>query len=296
MMLFETMHWTDVAPELIVQAMSRRDAMHADDFRSTASLRHGAYLCLQLDEPGRSALAASAVPELCASLGLCDEYEPGADHPEAAVAFLRRLDSRAGSIEDPGLLRADAVIHVAASTPQPLAALQRAVAAVLDPGALRVLGGVVRPPSYTGTLMHNYAYAQRVLQQSGPRMPNAFLLPLSKTAAWWNKSWMERHTYILPRYADSGELLAEGHARVCEPGIASLYRRTYKQEAEPAPADSYDFINYFECADAHVPTFNAICDALRDERRNPEWRYVREGPLWHGQRVSSLQAMCSPGP
>src|SRR5256885_1223995 len=83
-------------------------------------------------------------------------------------------------------------------------------------------------------------------------MPNAFLVPLSKTAARWTKDWMERHTYFLPRYDDAGRMQREGHALVAEAGIACLMRRTYKSEVEPAPAGAYDFISYFECADADV--------------------------------------------
>ena len=98
---------------------------------------------------------------------------------------------------------------------------------------------------------------------------------------------MERHGYFLPRYTETGELEREGHALVCEPGIECLMRRTYKQEQEPAPSDAYDFINYFECADADVPTFRAVCAGLRDVQRNPEWRFVVEGPTWHGRRVAS---------
>jgi hypothetical protein len=140
---------------------------------------------------------------------------------------------------------------------------------------------------YTGNAMHNFAYAHRVLQQPGTLMPNAFLVPLSKTAAWWDKGWMERHTYFLPRYDDSGRMVNEGHALAAAAGIACLMRRTYKNAVEPAPAGAYDFINYFECADEDVPTFHQVCAALRDVARNPEWRFVREGPTWHGRRVAT---------
>ena len=64
-----------------------------------------------------------------------------------------------------------------------------------------------------------------VLQQPGAAAPNAFLVPMSKTAAWWQKDWMERHTYFLPRY-DAGRRVAEGHALASSAGIASLMRRT----------------------------------------------------------------------
>ena len=96
---------------------------------------------------------------------------------------------------------------------------------------------------------------------------------------------MERHTYFLPRYDEEGRMTSQGHALAAEAGIACLLRRTYRAATEPAPEGAYDFVNYFECADADVPTFHAVCAALRDPTRNPEWRFVREGPTWHGRRV-----------
>ena len=47
----------------------------------------------------------------------------------------------------------------------------------------------------------------------------------------------------------------------------------------------YDFVTYFECTDNHLAAFDRVCAALRDERQNPEWHYVREGPEWRGYRV-----------
>jgi len=81
-------------------------------------------------------------------------------------------------------------------------------------------------------------------------------------------------------------MLNEGHALASAAGIPCLMRRTYKHETEPAPPGSYDFVTYFECADADVPTFHAVCAALRDVSRNPEWKFVREGPTWQGRRVA----------
>jgi hypothetical protein len=125
-------------------------------------------------------------------------------------------------------------------------------------------------------------------------MPNAFLVPMSKTAEWWRKDWMERHTYFLPRYDDQGRMLNEGHALATEAGIAHLLRRTYRHASEPAPSGEYDFITYFECSDAGVPVFHQVCAALRDVKRNPEWQFVREGPTWHGRRVASWAALFAP--
>jgi hypothetical protein len=262
--------------------------MHAHDVRSTDVLRHGAYVCVPVPEGARAALAAVDVPALADRLGLANEFEPVDGHPPEAIAFLRRVDATPGARADDDLLRTDVVIHVASASAAPVATFCAEVARLLGPLVRpRVLGGVVRPMTYTGNAMHNFAYAHRVLQQPGPVMPHAFLVPMSKTAAWWAKDWMERHTYFLPRYDDAGRMVNEGHALASAAGIACLLRRTYKHVTEPAPEDAYDFLTYFECADADVPTFHAVCAALRDVTRNPEWKFVREGPTWHGRRVAT---------
>jgi hypothetical protein len=262
--------------------------MRANDVRSTDIIRHGAYLCLSVPADAHRVAAGAAVPALAERLGLQNEFAPGDGHPPDAIAFLRRVSATPADIADDGLLRADAIVHVASTTAEPVAEFCTEVTRLLGPSiAPRILDGVVRPMSYTGNAMHNFAYAHRVLQQQGIVMPNAFLVPMSKTAAWWEKGWMERHTYFLPRYDDAGRMVSEGHALAAEAGIACLMRRTYKNRAEPAPAGAYDFITYFECADEDVPTFHAVCAALRDVTKNPEWTFVREGPTWHGRRVAT---------
>ena len=262
--------------------------MRADDVRSNEALRHGAYLCLRVADATRAASARAAIPALAERLGLQNEFEPGTGPPGATVAFLRRVGATPADIADEGLLHADAVVHVAAPTAAPVAEFCAEAARLLAPAVTpRVLGGVVRPMTYTGNAMHNFAYAHRVLPQPGSVMPNAFLVPMSKTPAWWAKGWMERHTYFLPRYDDQGRMTSEGHALAAASGVPCLLRRTYKHPTEPAPDGAYDFVTYFECADADVPTFHAVCAALRDVGKNPEWAFVREGPTWHGRRVAS---------
>lgn len=44
-------------------------------------------------------------------------------------------------------------------------------------------------------------------------------------------------------------------------------------------------MTYFECTDEHLPTFDVVSAALRDQEQNPEWRYVEERPEWRGVRV-----------
>jgi hypothetical protein len=275
----------------------------ANEVRSNEPIRHGAYLCLR----GAGVELARRGPQVRAladRLGLRNEFDPGADHPPEAIAFLRRVAATPGpgprpgpgpgpgAIADDELERAELVVHVASAAPEPvaelIAELTRLVGPELSP---RVLGGVVRPMSYTGQAMYNFAYAERVLQQPGGAAPHAFLLPMSKTAAWWQKDWMERHTYLLPRHDDAGRRVSRGHALASAAGVSSLMRRTYKSPVEPAPAGAYDFLTYFECADDGVATFHAVCAALRDVADNPEWAFVREGPLWHGRRVATWEEL-----
>ena len=258
-----------------------------NDVLSTEVLRHGAYLCLSVPPEARRPLAAAPIPALAERLGLRNEFTPGSGHPPSAVAFLRRVDATPGAIPDDELLRADAVIHVAAPTAAAVEEFCAEAARLLAPVAKpRRLGGVVRPKDYTSAAMNQFAYAHAVPQQPGAAAPNAFLLPMSKTAAWWAKDWMERHTYFLPRY-EHGAMASEGHALAAAAGVPVMMRRTYKAERSPAPAGAYDFVTYFECADAAVPTFHAVCAALRDVKRNPEWEFVREGPCWQGRRVAT---------
>src|SRR5262249_16714886 len=251
--------------------------MRANEVRSTGALRHGAYLCFTGGKRAGAAVAARA-----GRLGLRNEFD-AEGHPPEAVAFLRRVSATPGDIADEGLLRADAVVHVASATAAPVAEFCAEMARFVD---ARILAGVLRPMRYTGDEMHNFAYAHRVLQEPGTRMPNAFLVPLSKTAAWWDKGWMERHTYFLPRYEDD-RMVNEGHALAAAAGIPCLMRRTYTAATEPAPEGGYDFLTYFECADADVPTFHDVCAALRDVRRDPEGEIVREAPAWRGRRVAT---------
>ncbi|MBI3636473.1 MAG: hypothetical protein HY216_09735 [Candidatus Rokubacteria bacterium] len=45
--------------------------------------------------------------------------------------------------------------------------------------------------------------------------------------------------------------------------------------------------------DADVPGFHAVCAELRDITRNPERRFVREGPTWNGRRMAAAAELFS---
>src|SRR5262249_54204752 len=149
--------------------------------------------------------------------------------PERAIAFLRRVEVTPADIADDDLSGAGSIIHLAAPEAAPIDAFCAQLSQLL-PGPTRtsVLRGVVRPPVFTGAAMHDFAYAHQVLQQPGTVMPEAFLVPLKKSPEWWAMDWMQRHTYLLPRYDDGGRMVSRGHALAAAPGIACLMRRTYR--------------------------------------------------------------------
>ena len=262
-------------------------------FMMTEIVGHGAYLCLRRTGDASAEQAARApIEALAARLGLRNEFDPGETPPADSIAFLRRHGATPADIADDGLLRADAVVHVASPRADPVDALCAEAARLLPPSVeVRVLRGVRRPRSYTSGAMAKWAYERQVIQQPAAAMPNAFIVPMRKTDEWWKKDWMERHTYFLPTYDADGRMRTEGHALVTEAGIACLLRRTYQSADHPAPAGDYDFVSYFECADNEVPVFDQICAALRDVARNPEWRFVREGPTWRGRRVATWREL-----
>jgi hypothetical protein len=269
--------------------------MTSDEFLATEILGHGAYL-FPVPSGGGDAGSAGAgrIAALAARLELENEFDPGSPPARESFALLRRWNATPADIADPEILDAGWMIHVSSSRRETVTEFCEGVSGILAPGIrVKVLRGVIRPKNYTGAAMNNWAYARQVVQQPGSAMPNAFFVPLSKAADWWRKDWMERHTYFLPRYDDEGRMLNEGHALATEAGISVLLRRTYRHETQPAPDGAYDFLTYFECADEAVPTFHQVCAALRDVKRNPEWRFVREGPTWHGRRVRTWEDLFS---
>jgi len=266
--------------------------MTGDEFLASEILGYGAYLCIRPSDASAARRAGAGLASTAERLGLRNEWAATAPAERESFAFVRRARVIPADIVDAGIAEAQALIHLCSKTAATVDAVcHEATRALAAAAQVKVLRGVIRPRNYTGAAMNNWAYARQVVQRPGPAMPNAFFVPMSKTAEWWRKDWMERHTYFLPRYDDAGRMINEGHALATEAGIAHLLRRTYRSEQQPPPAGQYDFLTYFECADEGVPIFHQVCAALRDLKRNPEWRFVQEGPTWQGRRVASWEAL-----
>ena len=152
-------------------------------------------------------------------------------------------------------------------------------------GSVRTLDGAVRTPRYTSAEMDDFAYRRALGRSSGRETPNVIILPMSKTNEWWAMSALKRQTYFYPHTDERSGAPAAGHAVAAEAGVSTIFRRLYHNPDGSQRAKEYDFITYFECEGAHVRMFDEIRCSLRDERQNPEWRYVIEGPEWRGRRV-----------
>jgi hypothetical protein len=152
-------------------------------------------------------------------------------------------------------------------------------------GTVTSLEGAMRTPQYTSAEMHAYAYKHAAVRVSGRQQHTVIIIPISKAADWWQKTALERHAYFYPHTDAETGTQVQGHAVAAEPGISRIYRRLYYNPDGHARRDEYDFITYFEVADAHLPLFDEVCRRLRDAKQNPEWRFVTEGPEWRGRRV-----------
>ena len=154
-----------------------------------------------------------------------------------------------------------------------------------DNAGVTSLDGAVRTPQYTSAEMYAYAFKGATARMSGRLQRNVIILPIRKTPEWWEKNALDRHAYFYPHTDSLSGTRVKGHARAAEAGISTIYRKLYYNPDGTGREGEFDFITYFECADEHLTTFDHICRALRDERQNPEWRYVVEGPEWRGRRV-----------
>jgi hypothetical protein len=208
----------------------------------------------------------------------------------AEASRLRALD-----IEDAHIARANILIRLEARSAEPINAYGRALRSLLEPRAatLSLHLGISKPRSYTSYAMTQFAYAHALAPKPASRHPFGVVTPQNKTAQWWALDWMRRESFFLPRYDAQGRMIAQGHALASAAGVPYINRRLVHNPAGYGTGEGYDFIGYFEFAQADAPLFDAVMAGLRDKAQNPEWAYVREGPEWWGRRVSRAEALWS---
>jgi hypothetical protein len=154
-----------------------------------------------------------------------------------------------------------------------------------DAAEILTLDGAFRNMRYSSPEMVSYSNKGAPPRRSGRLSKNAIIVPIRKTAEWWQKSALERHSYFYPHVDPASAAPVRGHALAAEQGIASLFRRVYHNPDGYERPNEFDFVTYFECDDEALPVFDQVLGSLRDFKQNPEWRYVEEGPIWRGKRV-----------
>lgn len=267
--------------------------MQSSDLNLTTTVTgHQRFLFIRLpQEAGNTGLAAAM-----GLLGEGMENMHYVDGPPSAEAFSRgRFEmlraepslSREQQLSHPAVMDADALIRLEGESSEPLLEYEDALRALLEDlgGSVETLSGVQRPRSYTSHAMTQYAYARAQQPGPGSAHPLGVVTPMNKDARWWGMDWMHRESFFLPRYDANENMAVKGHALAADAGISCITRRLVHAPDGYGQDGSYDFVGYFEFAEADAATFSAVMAALRDTEQNPEWAYISEGPEWWGRRV-----------
>ncbi len=274
----------------------------ADLNLATAVTGHQRFLFINLPAGGADISLSKAMEALGDGL----ENMHYADGSPSAEAFrvgrfqILRAEptmSRERQVPHQAVMQSDGLIRLEAETPEPLQKYERGLRALLEPagGRVETVFGVQKPRSYTSHAMTQYAYARAQQPGPGSAHPLGVVTPMNKNAQWWRLDWMHRESFFLPRYDSKEKMLAKGHALAADAGIACITRRLAHAPDGYGKENSYDFIGYFEFAEADAPTFSSVMAALRDIEQNPEWAYVSEGPEWWGRRVGEPAGLWDKG-
>ena len=266
--------------------------MQSADLNLTTTITgHQRFLFIKL--PAASAGLAEAIERLGDGM----ENMHNVDGPASAEAFRQgryqflRAEpamSKERDLSHPSMMQADGLVRLEAEDSEPLLKYEDGLRKLLEDtgGSVETLSGVQRPRSYTSHAMTQYAYTHAQQPGPGSRHPLGVVTPMNKDARWWGMDWMHRESFFLPRYDADENMAVKGHALAADAGIACITRRLVHAPDGYGQDGSYDFVGYFEFAEADAPTFDAVMAALRDTVQNPEWAYISEGPEWWGRRVA----------
>ncbi len=103
----------------------------------------------------------------------------------------------------------------------------------------------------------------------------AVLIPISKSAQWWELAQDSRQAHFHRR----GKY--EGHTAIGQKYVDRVFRRLYHSRHVGLSSTPYDFLTYFEFHSAHRDDFTKLLSELRNTVQNPEWAYVeQEYEIW----------------
>ena len=200
-------------------------------------------------------------------------------------------------IAHPAVSGSHGLIRLECASLEPIKEYETGLRTVVEAtlGSVETLAGVQRPRSYTSHAMVQFAYAHALPPGTGDKYPLAAVTPLNKTDAWWEMDSLHRESFFLPRYDENEKIAVKGHALASAAGVPCITRRLVHALEGYGLEGNYDFVGYFEFAEADAPVFREVMEVLRDIQQNPEWKYVLEGPEWWGRRVKDAKAFLEPG-
>jgi hypothetical protein len=128
----------------------------------------------------------------------------------------------------------------------------------VPPGAKWLLRGVTSSERYTTRREHEKLIARQ--SRLGRREATyAALIPIAKSASWWNLSQDERRRIFETQ---------SGHIRTGLEYLPAIARRLYHSRDIGEP---FDFLTWFEFAPSSESAFNDLVEKLR---KTEEWNYV----------------------
>ncbi|MDA0264540.1 MAG: hypothetical protein O3A93_09235 [Chloroflexi bacterium] len=277
--------------------------MQPQDLNMTTTVTgHQLFLFVTLGDGESDGKLAEAID----LLGQNMENVHDVDGPPSDEAFARgrfqllRAESALTSeqqIIHPAVSESHGLIRLECATFEPIGEYESELRKLIEPfgSSVETLAGVMRPRSYTSHAMTQFAYAHAMPPGPGDKFPLAAVTPMNKTEAWWQMDFLHRESFFLPRYDENENMVVKGHALASAAGVPGINRRLVHAPEGYGLEGSYDFVGYFEFAEADAPVFREVMAGLRDTQQNPEWKYVLEGPEWWGRRVRTAKEFLTRG-
>jgi chlorite dismutase len=145
--------------------------------------------------------------------------------------------------------------------------------------------GVTQELKYTDTATLERLKAAAPQRGSGKDQPNAVIFPLSKSPAWWAMPLEKRKQYF-DKHPETFGSENQGHNEVGFMYINKIFRKLYHSRYIDS---QQDFMTEFEYSDNDVDTFKALLSGLQDIKKNKEWEFVKEFPIFWGKRKASIE-------
>jgi len=141
-------------------------------------------------------------------------------------------------------------------------------------GQIVTFRGVTQHSHYTTEIQREELDSRSHGEFEPSNETTAVLIPISKSAQWWQLAQDVRQTYFEKTES------REGHTSIGLRYADRVYRKLYHSRYAGTSLP-YDFLTYFEFRSSHKNDFKALLAELRDTERNPEWTYVKlEYEIW----------------